>query len=117
MLTLLDQHHQFVVKVDASDVDDGAVSSQRNSQDGRLHSCAYLSKKLSQAEKNYDIDTRELLAVKVALEEWHHWLEGAEQPLLLWTDHKNLKYLRTANHTAISCLYSPDPPLEQPSFI
>ena len=25
-----------------------------------------------------------------------HWLEGAEHPFLVWTDHKNLEYLRTA---------------------
>ncbi|KAI3353107.1 hypothetical protein L3Q82_019673, partial [Scortum barcoo] len=34
----------------------------------------------------------ELLAIKVALEEWRHWLEGAEQPFIVWTDHKNLEY-------------------------
>lgn len=33
---------------------------------------------------------RELLAVKVALGEWRHWLEGAELTFLVWTDHKNL---------------------------
>jgi len=26
------------------------------------------------AEQNYDVGDRELLAVKVALEEWQHWL-------------------------------------------
>ena len=41
---------------------------------------------------------RELLAVKMALEEWRHWLERAEQPFLVWTDHKNLEYLHTAKH-------------------
>lgn len=39
---------------------------------------------------------RELLAVKMALEEWRHWLEGAELPFIVWTDPKNLEYLRTA---------------------
>ena len=43
-----------------------------------------------------DVGNRELLAVKVALEEWRHWLEGAEHPFLVWTDHKNLAYIRTA---------------------
>lgn len=32
----------------------------------------------------------------MALEEWRHWLEGAEQSFLVWTDHKNLEYLHTA---------------------
>ncbi len=47
-------------------------------------------------ERNYDIGNRELLAVKLALEEWRYWLEGTEVPFIVWTDHKNLKYIRTA---------------------
>ena len=39
---------------------------------------------------------RELLTVKIALEEWSHWLEWAEHPFIVWTDHKNLEYPRTA---------------------
>ncbi len=35
------------------------------------------SHRLSPAERNYDIGNRELLAVKLALEEWRHWLEGS----------------------------------------
>ncbi|TWW58269.1 Retrovirus-related Pol polyprotein from transposon 17.6 [Takifugu flavidus] len=47
-------------------------------------------------EQNYDIGNRELLAVKLALEEWRHWLEGTKLPFLVWTDHKNLEYIRSA---------------------
>lgn len=32
-------------------------------------------------QRNYDIGNQELLAVKVALEEWRYWLEGALHPL------------------------------------
>lgn len=56
---------------DASDVGVGAVLSL-SSVDGQLHSCAFLSKKLSESERNYDIGNPELLAVKVALDEWRH---------------------------------------------
>ncbi|KAK3535970.1 hypothetical protein QTP70_022856, partial [Hemibagrus guttatus] len=52
--------------------------------------------KLSPAEANYDIGNRELLAIKLALEEWRHWLEGAKHPFVVLTDHKNLEYLRAA---------------------
>ena len=45
---------------------------------------------------NYDVGNRELLAVRAALEEWRHWLEGAEHPFLVWSDHQNLVYIRTA---------------------
>ena len=61
-----------------------------------MHPCAYLSRKLSPAERNYDVGNKELLAVKVALEECRHWLEGAEQPFLVWTDHKSLEYIKRA---------------------
>ena len=53
---------------------------------------------LTRGERNYDVGNRKLLAVKMALEEWRHWLEGAERPFIVWTDHKNLEYLRTAEH-------------------
>ncbi|KAI4890785.1 hypothetical protein NFI96_028572, partial [Prochilodus magdalenae] len=39
---------------------------------------------------------RDMIAVKLAFEEWQHWLEGAQHPFLVLTDHKNLEYLRSA---------------------
>ncbi|XP_047215786.1 scavenger receptor cysteine-rich domain-containing group B protein-like [Girardinichthys multiradiatus] len=52
--------------------------------------------RLSDAERNYDVGDKELLAIKLALEEWRHWLEGACLPVIVWTDHKNLAYLQAA---------------------
>lgn len=96
ILTLPDPKLQFIVEVDASSVGVGGILSQRNPEDNKVHPCAFFSKKLSSTERNYDVGNRELLAIKLALEEWRHWLEGAEQPFLVWTDHKNLEYIRTA---------------------
>ena len=96
ILTHPDASLPFVVEVDASDVGIGAVLSQRSPKDKKLHPCAFFSKKLDSAERNYDIGNRELLAVKEALEEWRHWLEGAQHPFLIWTDHKNLAYIQSA---------------------
>ena len=70
--------------------------TSRSVKDNKLHPCAFLSCKLSSSEQNYDVGDRELLAMKAALEEWRHWLEGAVQPFLVWTDHKNLEYVRRA---------------------
>ena len=84
------------MEVDASDLGVRAVLSQRAQTDNKLHPCAFLSKRLSSVERNYDVGNRELLAAKVALEIWHHWLEGAKHPFLVWTDHKNLEYIRSA---------------------
>ncbi|XP_057205010.1 uncharacterized protein si:ch211-159i8.4 isoform X2 [Triplophysa rosa] len=96
VLTVPDPDLQFIVDVDASDVGVGAVLSQRSAIDGKVHPCAFFSLRLSPTERNYDIGNRELLAVKLALGEWRHWLEGSAQPFLVWTDHKNLEYIRSA---------------------
>ncbi len=86
----------FVVEVDTSTTGVGAVLSQQQGTPPKLHPCAFFSRKLSPEERNYDIGNRELLAIKLALEEWRHWLEGSAQPFLVLTDHKNLQYLGDA---------------------
>uniref|UniRef100_A0A4W5N0X4 ribonuclease H n=1 Tax=Hucho hucho TaxID=62062 RepID=A0A4W5N0X4_9TELE len=96
ILVAPDPSRQFVVEVDASEVGVGAVLSQRSVSDDKMHPCAFFSHRLSPAERNYDIGNRELLAVKLALEEWRHWLEGSGVPFTVWTDHKNLEYIRSA---------------------
>ncbi|KAK3511206.1 hypothetical protein QTP70_032253 [Hemibagrus guttatus] len=86
----------FIVEVDASTTGVGAVLSQQQGNPRKLHPCAFFLRKLNPAKVNYDIGNRELLAVKLALEEWRHWLEGAKHPFTVLTDHKNLEYLRAA---------------------
>lgn len=58
-----------------------------------MHPVGFFSRKLSSAERNYDVGDRELLAIKVVLEEWRYLLEGAAHPVLIYTDHKNLENL------------------------
>ncbi|KAI2664346.1 Retrovirus-related Pol polyprotein from transposon 17.6 [Labeo rohita] len=82
--------YRSIVKVDASDVGVGMVLSQRSPKDWKVHACAFFSHRLSPAEHNYDTGNRELLAVRLALGELRHWLEGSAQLFLVWTDHKNL---------------------------
>ncbi|KAL0146455.1 hypothetical protein M9458_058240 [Cirrhinus mrigala] len=91
-----DPDHPFTVEVDASTVGVGAVLSLVLGESSLLHPCAFFSRKLSPAEQNYDVGNRELLPIKLALEEWGHWLEGANHPFTIITDHKNLRYLREA---------------------
>lgn len=86
----------FVVEVDASNTGLGAALSQRQGSPPKLHPCAFYSRKLNAAERNYDVGDRELLAMVAAFEEWRHWLEGANHSFTVFTDHKNLEYLRTA---------------------
>lgn len=86
---LQDPHFQFVVEADASDIGIGVVLSQRSPLDNKLHPCSIPVPEIFTC----DVDYRELLAVKVALGKAWHGLEGAEQSLLVWTDHKNLEYI------------------------
>ncbi|KAK3523070.1 hypothetical protein QTP86_012653 [Hemibagrus guttatus] len=88
-----DPDRPFVVEVDASSSGLRAVLSQRHGDPGKVHPCAFYSRKLMAAEVNYDVGNRELLAIKAVLEEWRHWLEGARHPFQVLTDHHNLEYL------------------------
>jgi len=56
---------------------------------------AYLSRKLTPAECNYEIHDKELLAVIQSLEEWRAELVSVAAPFQIMTDHKNLEYFMT----------------------
>jgi len=82
---------QFIVECDASNYAIGGVLSQINDK-GELHPVYYYSKTLSKAEVNYSITEKELLAIKVAFQEWRHLLMGAKHQVLVYSDHKNLLF-------------------------
>ena len=86
----------FILEVDASETAVGAILSQRQGPKALLHPVAFASRKLNPPERNYDVGDRELLAIKFALEEWRYLLEGAVHSIVIFTDHKNLEYLRSA---------------------
>lgn len=96
ILHYTDPEQEFTVEIDASSTGIGAVLSQRHGNPPKLYPCAFYSRKLNPAEQNYDVGNQELLAMKAAFEEWRHWLEGANLPFLVLTDHRNLEYLRSA---------------------
>ncbi|KAL0198369.1 hypothetical protein M9458_006909, partial [Cirrhinus mrigala] len=93
VLTHPDPLKPFVVEVDASDVGVGAVLSQRG-PDEKLHPCSFFSRKFNSTQQRYGVGDRELLAIKWALEEWRHWLQGGSEPFTVWTDHQNLTVIR-----------------------
>jgi hypothetical protein len=96
VLILPQADRPFRIEADGSGVATGAVLSQVSPDDEKWHPVAFLSKSLSAVERNYEIHDVEMLAIVRALEQWRHFLEGAQHPAEIWTDHKNLEYFRTA---------------------
>jgi hypothetical protein len=59
-------------------------------------SIVYCSCKFSTIEINYEIHDEEFLAIIDDFEEWYHLFEGAQHTIIMYTDHKNLKYFMSA---------------------
>ena len=97
VLAMPDLGKQFVLECDASDFASGAILSQLG-EDGKMHPVAYYSKSLNDAERNYEIYDKELLAIIRALGEWRHYLEGGPFPIDIVSDHKNLLYFSEARN-------------------
>ncbi len=97
VLAHFDPDKETWLETDASDYVVAAILSQRG-DDGLLHPVAFLSKKMSPQECNYEIYDKELLAIVRAFEEWHPELAGTpvEEPIRILTDHKNLEYFMTS---------------------
>ena len=93
ILVMWNQSRPTRIEVDASGFATGGVILQK-CDDDLWHPVAYRSESMSEAERNYEIYDREMLAIIRALEDWRHFLEGL--PFEIISDHKNLEYWRTA---------------------
>jgi hypothetical protein len=73
---------------------------------------------LIDAEQNYDIHDKELLAIVRALEAFRHYLEGHPEPFEIWSDHSNLQYFRTKQKLTVVKPAGPSfsPSLRSPSY-
>ena len=74
---------------DASEIDLGVVFGQI--RDKILHSIYYASKALNEAQKNYTVTEKELLAVLFAFEKFCSYLLGTR--VIVRIDHSTLRYL------------------------
>jgi hypothetical protein len=91
-----DSTQPFCIEADSSDFATRAVLSQVSPEDRRWHPVACFSKSLSPVERDYEIHDKEMLAIIRSLQEWRHFVEGAEHQFKIWTDHKNLEYFMSA---------------------
>ena len=81
---------QFRLETDASDFATGAVLSiQKND---KWHPIAFSSHAMSPEEWNYPVADKEMLSVIRSLEQWRHYLEGANHEFEIWNDHANLQW-------------------------
>jgi len=97
VLAALDLDKEFRVEVNASNYATRGVLSMKCS-DNLWRPVAFISKSLSDTERNYEIYDKEMLAVIRCLEAWRHFLEGMTVKFEIWTDHKNLKYFMKAQN-------------------
>ena len=86
ILAMVDTTKELRVESNASDYATGAVLSMK-CDDDKWHPCAYLSKGMTDVDRNYDVHDKEMLGIMRALEAWRHYLEGCKHRFEIWTDH------------------------------
>jgi len=86
-----DLDKEFRVEADASNYATGGVLLMKCSNK-KWRLVVFISKSLSDIERNYEIHDKEMLVVVRCLEAWRHFLEGATVKFKIWMDHKNLEY-------------------------
>ena len=77
ILVTLDLDREMRVEADMSDFAMEEVLSMK-CKDEKWRPVAYISKSLNEAERNYEIHNKEMLAIIRCLEVWRHFLEGAK---------------------------------------
>src|SRR5260221_1407058 len=78
VLTFPSQSGRFCLECDTSNFATRVVLSQAQA-DGTHQPIAFMSKGFSDAECNYQIHDKEMLAIMHALDKWHHFLEGTTE--------------------------------------
>jgi hypothetical protein len=98
-----DPSRQFELETDASQIGTRAILYQCDPSitlaDGTTKlgpqcPCGFHSQKFSTTEQNYPIYDREFLGVMRGLRCWSHLLKGTSIPVLVYTNHANLRYYR-----------------------
>ena len=77
VLVTPDLNKEMRIKADVSDFVMGGVLSMK-CEDKKWRPVAYISKLLNEAERNYKIHDKEILAIIQCLEAWRYFLEGAK---------------------------------------
>src|SRR5207248_4087018 len=81
------------VEADSSDFAIGGILSQKHGK--TWYPVAFISRKLTPAELNYEIYDKEMLAIVECFKKWRHYLESVQHTTKVYTDHKNLEWFAT----------------------
>ena len=95
VLVAPDLNKEMRIEADISEYATRGVLSMR-CEDDKWRLVAFISKLLNEAERNYEIHNRKMLAIIQCLEEWRHLLEGAQTKFEIWSDYKNLEYFMSS---------------------
>ena len=80
------------IETDASEYALAGILTQLQETNKQWHPVAFHSRKMIDAERNYETHDQELLAIVTMFKHWRHYLEGSIHPVEVLTDHNNLKY-------------------------
>lgn len=101
ILQHFDPSKPLYLETDASDAAYAAVLNQPDSS-GHLLPIAFFSKKFDTHQVNYDVFDKELFAIVEGFRVWRHYLQGAQHPVTVYTDHKNLESFMTSKNRVLN---------------
>jgi len=93
ILQHFDPAKPIILQTDGSGFSIAGILNQSDGY-GVLRPVNFYSRNFDSAEQNYDTHDRELLAIVETLEQWRHYLEGANHKVLIQCDHNNLEYFQ-----------------------
>jgi len=82
------------IETNALDLCKAGILCQYES-DRRWHPLSYHNKRLLPAKINYDVHDKEMLVIVNCFQEWRHFLMGATEEIVVFTDYKKLEYFNT----------------------
>jgi hypothetical protein len=85
----------FLLFTDASDAAIGSVLVQKDNK-GVNRPLEFYSRKLLDAELNYSVYDKELLAIVESFKNWRHFLIHSNHVVEVYSDHNNLRYFRSS---------------------
>ena len=82
------------IEIDASDLCKAGIIFQYE-PDRPWHPLSYYIKRFLPTELNYDVHDKEMVVIVNCFQDWRHFLMGAPEEIVVFTNHKNFEYFNT----------------------